>query len=358
MSFGWSAGDIATGITVIYNLIQALDSCDGAASDYRETVSFLHDLKRTLEPLQTFTACNAYPAYGRDIGKQVGQIKGPVEQFLSTVQKYEPSLGASARDGHHRHVVRKLQWYMFMSKKALGLKKKIESHMRIIDTLMQRLTLDLVWTTQQKLPDTLRATFRETLRPEFIAVLQEYLPSLNSTILENYQDTRGSSRAAQDSRLLELYEGLASGVEEIKQQMSNPEIIKQRIESCLRGDSSETRQKAFPGTEPPEFNPNGNTKLIDQSSNWIARRERETMLQESLKEAYYLVFLALCHFLQSLFLAFSRVVQPSRALMPTLLAKYNISFFDAIGRPPRILPYEYFRSFRVVPPLPSFLDVR
>ena len=30
--------------------------------------------------------------------------------------------------------------------------------------------------------------------------------------------------------------------------------------------------------------------------------------------------------------------------MPMLLAKYNISFLDAIGRPPRILPYEYFRS--------------
>lgn len=46
-------------------------------------------------------------------------------------------------------------------------------------------------------------------------------------------------------------------------------------------------------------------------------------------------------------LALSNLVRPSRALVPLLIAKYNISFLDVIGRPPRILPCEYFRSFKV-----------
>ncbi|KAI0451866.1 hypothetical protein F5B21DRAFT_485364 [Xylaria acuta] len=347
MSFGWSAGDIATAVTVVYNLIQALDSCDGAAGDYRETVSFLQDLKRTLEPLQTFTAWNAYPTYGRDIGEHVGHIKGPVEQFLSATRRYEPGLGARAQDGHHRHVVRKLQWHIFMSKKVLGLKKKIESHMRIIDTLMQRLTLDMVWTTQQKLPDTLRATFQETLRPELITVLQECLPPLNLMLLENYQEAQSISRGAQDSRFPELYEGLSSDVEEIKRRIGNPKITKQRIESCLQGDATKTRQKVLSGAEDPKLDLNGDFGRIDQSSN-RTRRTSATISQESLQEVYYLVFLYLGHFLQNLFHVLSRLVQPSRALMPTLLAKYNISFLDAIGRPPRILPYEHFRYFEVL----------
>jgi hypothetical protein len=141
MSFGWSAGDIAATITLAFNLVQALDSCDGAAGDYREAISFLRDLKRTLEPLRTFTAFNASPHYSRDIEEQVAHIKGPLEEFLTAVLKYEPSLGAAAKEGHHRHILRKLQWYMFMSKKVLDLRRKIESHMRIIDTLMHRLTL-------------------------------------------------------------------------------------------------------------------------------------------------------------------------------------------------------------------------
>jgi hypothetical protein len=91
MSFGWSAGDIAAAITLAYNLIQALDTCDGAAGDYREAVSFLQDLKRTLEPLQAFTASNVVPGYGSDIEEQVAYIKEPVEVFLAAVLKYNPA---------------------------------------------------------------------------------------------------------------------------------------------------------------------------------------------------------------------------------------------------------------------------
>jgi len=41
------------------------------------------------------------------------------------------------------------------------------------------------------------------------------------------------------------------------------------------------------------------------------------------------------------------IVQPSRALMPVLIAKCNISFYDAIGRPPRVLDYSCFVSYKV-----------
>jgi hypothetical protein len=141
MSFGWSSGDIATALKLIYHLIEALDSCDGAASDYREAVGFLRDLKRTLDPLQAFAAWNAYPVYAKEIEGQVKQIREPVESFLEAVVKFEPALGEESAAGRHRYVFRKLQWHFLVSKKVLVLRKKIESHMRVIDTLLQRLTL-------------------------------------------------------------------------------------------------------------------------------------------------------------------------------------------------------------------------
>lgn len=109
-SFGWSAGDITAAVSVAYSLIQAL---------------------------QTFTAWNIHPAYGKDIGEQVGYIKEPVENFLAAMLKYELSLGANAKQGCHRHVLRKWQWYM---SKVLSL-RRIASHMRVIDALMQQLLL-------------------------------------------------------------------------------------------------------------------------------------------------------------------------------------------------------------------------
>lgn len=141
MSFDWSAGDIATAISLLHNLINALDSCYGAASDYREAVGFLYDLNRSLELLWTFAAWNAYPAYDDAIREQVLHIRLPVEQFLEAVLKYEPSLGAKASIGRHRHVSQqKIKWHVQVSSKAVSL-RKIKSHLKIVDTLMQRLNL-------------------------------------------------------------------------------------------------------------------------------------------------------------------------------------------------------------------------
>lgn len=64
MSFGWSAGDIATAIKVAYDLIEALDSYDGAGGDYCERVAFLRDLNHTLDP-----AWNTYHTYGQEYEK-------------------------------------------------------------------------------------------------------------------------------------------------------------------------------------------------------------------------------------------------------------------------------------------------
>jgi hypothetical protein len=141
MSFGWSAGDIATAVTLLYNIIEALDDVDGTASNYREAMGFLRDLKRTLEPLLTLTAWNAYSTYANEIAEQVQHIRGPMEEFLNAAVKYEPSLGAKAKKGHHRHVWRKLQWYLLKENKVSALKNKIGDHMLIIDTLICRLIL-------------------------------------------------------------------------------------------------------------------------------------------------------------------------------------------------------------------------
>ena len=141
MSFGWSTGDIAIAIRLIYEVTNALDSSNGAAGDYRDTVLFLKDLKRTLEPLQCFTASDVPSAYRKDITEQVDHLKQPISEFLQTVAKFDSSLGHNAKKGRQHHVFKKLEWYMRVSKKAQALKEKIKTHMRIIDMLMLRLTL-------------------------------------------------------------------------------------------------------------------------------------------------------------------------------------------------------------------------
>lgn len=119
MSFGWSAGDIVAALQATHSLYDALDGYKGVSEEYREAVSFLRSLTRTLEPLSTLTAWSAYPAYGEEIKQQVALIREPVCVFLRDVIKFEPSLGEKARKGRRRGIVRKLQWYLDTSRDVL-----------------------------------------------------------------------------------------------------------------------------------------------------------------------------------------------------------------------------------------------
>lgn len=142
MSFGWSVGDIAAAVKLLYKVINALDDADGAADNYRESVGFLRDLMRTIHALSTLPSLNTYPSYTDEIEQQVNFIKEPVEHFIATVRKkYEASLGETTLRGHHRHVYKKLQWHFAKENEVLVLRDKISRHMRIIDSLVSRLTL-------------------------------------------------------------------------------------------------------------------------------------------------------------------------------------------------------------------------
>lgn len=141
MSFGWSAGDIVSALTLARDLYVAFDHCSGVSEDYREAAAFLHSLVTTLEPLQTFAELNARPRYVSDIRQQVDRIKGPVESFLREISQFERTLGITARPDRYRHIVPKLKWYLKVSKRLVILKGKIETHMRVLDSLLQRLTM-------------------------------------------------------------------------------------------------------------------------------------------------------------------------------------------------------------------------
>jgi len=145
MSFGWSAGDIATAIAFIVKIVQALDSASGASAEYREAVAFLRDIQRTLKPLLTFTELNIYPSNGDAIRDKVLEIKGPIEDFMKAVLKYEPSLGTCSIRGHHRNVWQKLEWRFSVSKDFEKLRRKVGDHLVVIDKLLQYLTMYVSW---------------------------------------------------------------------------------------------------------------------------------------------------------------------------------------------------------------------
>ncbi|KAH7323995.1 hypothetical protein BKA65DRAFT_78439 [Rhexocercosporidium sp. MPI-PUGE-AT-0058] len=144
MSFGWSVGDIAQAIIIVTKTVKALNDVDGAPAHYREAVSFLTSLKRTLEPLATFEGAGLDAACVDEVKELVGKIKPTLETFLQLVRKYQENLGADAKPGRHRHVGSKLKWRFVESSAVESLRKGLESQMLVLNGLMQRLTLQMV----------------------------------------------------------------------------------------------------------------------------------------------------------------------------------------------------------------------
>lgn len=70
MSFGWSAGDIAQALVIVTKAVKALNDVDGAPAHYRESLSFLTNLKMTLEALKV-ESVGTDPKYVNEIKKLV-----------------------------------------------------------------------------------------------------------------------------------------------------------------------------------------------------------------------------------------------------------------------------------------------
>ncbi|TVY34526.1 hypothetical protein LOCC1_G007809 [Lachnellula occidentalis] len=170
MSFGWSAGDIAQAITIVVKTAKALDQASGAPANYREDVAFLGGLMRTLEPLHAYTTLGARPSYQNEIKQHVSNIKHPIESFLSTIAKYEPSLGANALPGYHRNICTKLKWRFVISKSVIDLRQEIQDHMLLLDCVLQRLTVDLLVDVQRKVGGPIRNVLSDALDPRLVSI--------------------------------------------------------------------------------------------------------------------------------------------------------------------------------------------
>lgn len=136
MSFGWSAGDIATAITLVVQICKALDETFGASTEYRDITHFLDSLKYTLEKLLQISE-NEQLENAAQLREQVNVMRPKVENFLNLIdKKYGQNLGKDS-SRRFRAIAGKLEWAAVTSTKARELRDSIGSNMQTIDRLIQ-----------------------------------------------------------------------------------------------------------------------------------------------------------------------------------------------------------------------------
>ncbi|KAK3308310.1 uncharacterized protein B0T15DRAFT_105011 [Chaetomium strumarium] len=150
----------------------------------------------------------------------------------------------------------------------------------------------------------------------------------------------------------ELLQKLLLEIRDLKEMVADPRAMQRRLEACFTPSGRITG--------PPSSGHRYLTSIgeLEHPSIVGATRTRVGVSQhtaavhgavprESLQEVYDHVLLYLGQFLKNIFSLLLRYVQPSRDLGQQLLAKFNLTFLDAVGSPPRILPSEIFQSFKV-----------
>jgi hypothetical protein len=136
MSFGWSVGDIALALQIIYKVGSALKEAGGASSAYQEATTFLESLQSTLEHLRIFSSTTIDQSKALELQRQVSEIRSLVETFVEDIRKYEVALGGNSSMGRLRSAPRKVQWALQMQKRLKKLQDQVTAPMMTLSLLL------------------------------------------------------------------------------------------------------------------------------------------------------------------------------------------------------------------------------
>jgi hypothetical protein len=139
MSFGWSAGDIVSGISTLVKVGKALRESGGAASEYQDTIAFLTSVETTLRGLDTIIATNSDLTWKAELVEQAGLLKSAVDDFKTKVDKYDLSLGSVTQRNKARRIPREVQYAL--SDKVKELRIAITQPQLVLDVFINLQTL-------------------------------------------------------------------------------------------------------------------------------------------------------------------------------------------------------------------------
>ena len=108
--FGFSFGDIVTGIQLITKIATAIKDTGGASEDYQLVISQYHRLLQVLRGLQNPILWNSTNLSYDLVSQQALACEKSLEDLRARISKFDNALGPSARKGMHHGIARKIQW--------------------------------------------------------------------------------------------------------------------------------------------------------------------------------------------------------------------------------------------------------
>ena len=135
--FGFSFGDMVSGISLVKDLIRALQDSGGATADYRSLMSELYGLERALIAIKELSLSEGADGY-QAVRQAVGQCQICVDHFLQKVTKYQP---LSAGNTTLKDAVKKVKWALCRREDLLKFRQSLEIQSSSMNLLLSALHL-------------------------------------------------------------------------------------------------------------------------------------------------------------------------------------------------------------------------
>ena len=139
--FGFSVGDFINGISLIKELINALEDSAGSSSEYRELIKELYSLERALVEVKHLNLNESQLHQKAALCQAANQCQETIDDFLQTIQKYQPALSNGTLKFSLKGSLRKIQWALCKKDDVENFRAKVTGHTAAVSILL--LTLQL-----------------------------------------------------------------------------------------------------------------------------------------------------------------------------------------------------------------------
>lgn len=203
-AFGWSAGDLAAAIGVLWTVCESLRSAGGASDSYQSSLGFLQGLHATLKRLHDFHDVNLSPDDLNFIKSQVHLVQRPVDKFTrKIISRYGTDLGEQPNAKTFRKWIigsgKKIAWALL--KEADKLKDEISLPLLSIQLCELHQIRLITCELRDQLPAEITNHINSNITSTFPSLLEQYIGPLRS-----FTATQSKAQNDRDTAILKKLE--------------------------------------------------------------------------------------------------------------------------------------------------------
>jgi hypothetical protein len=140
-AFGFSVGDIISGISLIRDLIKALEDGAGSGQEYRGLIGELYGLEKAILQVKQLDIPEPLQVQKKALDHAIRECQETISTFLSRISKYSKALSSPGSKNAVKSAFRKMQWSLSTKDDIIKFRAQITGHtsslMILLATLQQ-----------------------------------------------------------------------------------------------------------------------------------------------------------------------------------------------------------------------------